>query len=69
MPSVQSSSQNKTFVNTKSRKIAIKFSRGALFHMKTRVSIKYFVTDCSRDSHEIDFRKPKCLKKVYFALY
>ena len=23
------------------------FYRGALFHMKTRVTLKYFVTDCS----------------------
>ena len=33
----------------KSRKIAIKpcVSRSTLFHMKTRVSCRYFVTDCS----------------------
>ena len=24
----------------------LNFSRGALFHMKTRVSLRYFVTDC-----------------------
>ena len=29
-----------------SRKIAIKLSRSVPFHMKTRVSVKYFVTDC-----------------------
>ena len=46
--SLQSSSQNKNFVNT--RKIVPKnrlnFSHGTLFHMKTRVTLKYFVTDC-----------------------
>ena len=30
----------------KSRKIAIKLSRSVPFHMKTRVNLKYFVTDC-----------------------
>ena len=31
-----------------SRKIEIKFSRSALFHMKTRVSLKYFVNGYSQ---------------------
>ena len=26
--------------------LAKNFSRSALFHMKTRVSLKYFMTDC-----------------------
>ena len=30
----------------KSQKKQLNFSRGALFHMKTGASLKYFVTDC-----------------------
>ena len=29
------------------QKRKLNFSRGALFHMKTRVNLKYFVRDCS----------------------
>ena len=41
LPSVQFSRQDWNFVNTS------EVRRSALFHMKTRVSLKYFVNDCS----------------------
>ena len=52
MPSAHSSSQNENIVSaSKNQKLAVKekqklnFSRSELFHMKTRVCLKYFVND------------------------
>ena len=46
-PSAQSSSQKENFVNTSKKLLQNRnFSRGALFHMKTRVFPKYFVRGC-----------------------
>ena len=44
----------------KSQKIAIKLSCSALFPMKTRVSLKYFETDCSN----VCSGKPICTNNV-----
>ena len=46
-PSAESPCQN--FVNTSEKflKNKLNFSRSALFQIKTRVSLKYFVNDCS----------------------
>ena len=46
LPSAQSSSQNKNSVSTNKNQ-KLNFSRSALFHMKTRVCLKYFVNDRS----------------------
>ena len=47
-PSVQSPCKNKNFAITSksSKKQRLNFSRGVLFHTKTRVCLKYFVADC-----------------------
>ena len=46
--SAQSSCKNQNFVNTSKKllKNKLNFSDDKLFHMKTRVSLKYFVNDC-----------------------
>ena len=47
MPGIPS--KNKNFVHTCKKtleKQKLNFSHSALFHMKTRVSLKYFVNDC-----------------------
>ena len=41
LPSAQPSSQNENFVCTEN------FSHSSLFHVKTRVCLKYFMNDCS----------------------
>ena len=48
LPNAQSSSRNKKIISTNKNllKIRLDFSRSALFHMKTRVYLKYFVNDC-----------------------
>ena len=39
--------KNENFVNTSKKLLKNRnFSRSALFHMETSVSLKYFVTDC-----------------------
>ena len=48
-PSAQSLSRNENFVKTSKKnpeKQKLNFSRSALYHMKTRVGLKYFVHDC-----------------------
>ena len=49
LPIVQPSYQNENFFNTskKRKKEKFNFSRSFLFHMKTRVYLKYFVHDCT----------------------
>ena len=47
-PSAQPPYQNEYFANTSKKplkKQKLNFSRSALFHLKTRVSLKYFVND------------------------
>ena len=44
-PSAQSSSENENFLNTM-KKNSWKTSRSTLFHMKTRLYLKYFVHHC-----------------------
>ena len=50
-PSGQSNCQNEHFVNSSKnglkKKKKLYFSRSALFHMKSRVSLQYLVNDCS----------------------
>ena len=49
MPNAPFSCQSVNFVNTIKKTIEKQnsnFFRSALFHMKTRVSVKYFVNDC-----------------------
>ena len=49
MPSASSSSRNETFVSTSKNLLKNRnwtFSRSALFHINTRVFLKYFVPDC-----------------------
>ena len=49
MSSAQSYYRNEKFVSTNKnlqQKQKFNFSRSALFHMKTRVYLKYFVNDC-----------------------
>ena len=48
-PSANTFCQNGKFVNTSKKlveKQKLNFSRSALFHMKTRDKLKYFVNDC-----------------------
>ena len=47
-PSAQCSFRNENFVNTSKKmlKTVIELFRSALFHMKTRASLKYFVNEC-----------------------
>ena len=45
-----SSCQNENFVHSKKKKVSkqkINFSHSPLFHMKTKICLKYFVNDCS----------------------
>ena len=45
----QSSCKNENFVNIRKKSLQkqkLKFLRNVLFHMETRVSLKYFVNDC-----------------------
>ena len=45
LPSAQSPTENENFVRAVENRKS-NFSRSALFHMKTRVCLKYFVNDC-----------------------
>ena len=51
IPSAQSSSRNNHFVSASKSLQRLYFSRSALFRMKTRVCLKYFVNDCSNQKH------------------
>ena len=46
LDSAQSTCKNENFVKTSKKIIEKNLSRSALFHTKTRVSLKYFVNDC-----------------------
>ena len=47
-------------------KLQLNFSRSALFHMKTRVSLKYFATDCGLTFSQIWY-SPSLFKKVMLS--
>ena len=49
LPGAQSSCQNKTFVSINKKvlkKKQLNFSRVVLFHIETKVSLRYFITAC-----------------------
>ena len=68
-PSFQSSCQNENFVNASKKllKNRYNFSRSALFHMKTRVSLKYFVNGCLWKTFFLLVTDPDPFKLTFFG--
>ena len=66
-PSVQSPDQNKCFCYNQKKtleKQKLNFSRCALFHMKTRVSLRYFVSYCV-SKHFFDSKSPQTTSNLF----
>ena len=47
----------------------LNFSRSALFHMKTGVSLKYFVNDCKMRSNCLYRFDSNCMKDSWVLMY
>ena len=68
--SVQSPCQNRSFLNDSKKcltKQKLNFSRCALFHLKTGVSFKYFVTECLWKSF-LDSNSPQISSNLIYLI-